>query len=302
MVHKTSNPGIVTQSFGGVARNVCEALHRLNTDCILISAVSDDVFGDMIKSHLSNELKVSTEGIVTIPGKRSAVYSSMHDEKGELLAAVADMDILEASIAVEHFNKHTDNIQGSGIVFLDGNISSDVMRAICTAAHAKRLTVFHDPTSVAKCSKAIDSGCLHLIDWLKPDESEMWEMAQSYISKNMDTSRVLSDIADCIAVLVEHAGVGNVLVTRGPAGVLHGYISPETRRLQIDEYDALPVEQVQSVTGAGDSFCAGVIYGLVSRQPVQQCIRYGLRASQLALMTSKAINPELNSDSIISLV
>lgn len=297
LIPKTSNPGVVVQSVGGVAHNVCEALHRLKITCVLVSAISNDLFGNLIKTHLKDELKIGTEGIVTVEGKRSAVYASMHDERGELLTAVADMDILETSIAVEHFNKHVGKLRDTDVVFLDGNLSRDVLSAICTVSHQKNLTVFHDPTSVSKCSKAVDAGCLAMIDWLKPDESETWEMARHYIKK-MGMDRKLNNLSDCISVLVEHAGVKNILVTRGASPVLHGHISQSTRRLQIDEYDPLPVERVVSVTGAGDSFCAGVIFGLVTEQPIHRCIQYGLRASQLSLMTSRPINEQLNDNTI----
>ncbi|EIE75493.1 hypothetical protein RO3G_00197 [Rhizopus delemar RA 99-880] len=77
----TSTPGRVKQTLGGVGRNVAEAALRTGgTRVKLVSVVGDDLAGKSI-----------LEGMKQI----GMVYNALHSNDGQLVAAVADMDILE---------------------------------------------------------------------------------------------------------------------------------------------------------------------------------------------------------------
>lgn len=52
LLQNTSNPGVITISFGGVARNVSTVLQKLNQNPLLISAIADDYLGEMLTKHM----------------------------------------------------------------------------------------------------------------------------------------------------------------------------------------------------------------------------------------------------------
>ncbi|KAI8352811.1 hypothetical protein EDC96DRAFT_447463, partial [Choanephora cucurbitarum] len=78
----TSTPGHVAQTLGGVGRNVAEAAWRTGAKNVkLVSVVGDDLAGESVR-----------KGMKTI----GMVYNALHSNDGQLIAAVADMNIFDS--------------------------------------------------------------------------------------------------------------------------------------------------------------------------------------------------------------
>ena len=96
---RTSNPGTLSISPGGVARNIAEALARLGCSPRLVSAVGADGLGAIVLESLSRPRgggsisSVNTEHVAVIEGERTATYTALMDEANDLCAAVADMSV-----------------------------------------------------------------------------------------------------------------------------------------------------------------------------------------------------------------
>ncbi|KAJ1676517.1 hypothetical protein EV182_008044, partial [Spiromyces aspiralis] len=88
----SSFPGKVTMSVGGVAQNIARAAHLLGAHTLFASAVGDDSHGSLVVNDLKR-VGLNTAHLQTLPGSRTAVYNAIHDNLGDLIAAVADMDI-----------------------------------------------------------------------------------------------------------------------------------------------------------------------------------------------------------------
>jgi sugar/nucleoside kinase (ribokinase family) len=52
---------------------------------------------------------------------------------------------------------------------------------------------------------------------------------------------------------------------------------------------------VKDVTGAGDAFVAGIIYGLMSSKSLEDCCLYGHAAASLTLISETTVNSDLSS-------
>ena len=92
----TSNPSSIKQSIGGVGHNVATTLHYLGASVRLCSSVADDVAGSTALASLVAR-GLSTQGIRTVSGdNRTAQYVAVNDVDGDLLLAMADVDILES--------------------------------------------------------------------------------------------------------------------------------------------------------------------------------------------------------------
>lgn len=90
---RDSNPGHLHTSVGGVTRNVLENLSRLGVSARMVSAVGDDVYGEMVyRESVSAGLDMS--GLIVVPGESSSCYISMLDAHGDMLVAMSDMGIL----------------------------------------------------------------------------------------------------------------------------------------------------------------------------------------------------------------
>lgn len=96
---KTTHPGKLSLTLGGVGRNIAEATHRVlgvseeHSDAVLLLApVGDDVFGKLIVD-LTRSVGMRTDGLLSVSGLRSAVCNLLLDAQGGLQSGVADMDL-----------------------------------------------------------------------------------------------------------------------------------------------------------------------------------------------------------------
>ena len=101
-----STPGRVTTTAGGVARNIAENLARLGLNAHLISAVGVDVQGQFLLDH-TRRVGVDVSKCSIFPGQATGSYLSLNQPDGALMAAVADMAVLD-SLTPEELARHTD--------------------------------------------------------------------------------------------------------------------------------------------------------------------------------------------------
>ena len=95
LVRHDSNPGRVTIRHGGVGRNIACDLARLGLEVSFITAVGEDLLSaGVLESCMSCGVDVSLSR--TVPGARGSVYLYVTDGRGEMDAAIADMDIVSA--------------------------------------------------------------------------------------------------------------------------------------------------------------------------------------------------------------
>lgn len=83
LVMEDSNPGTLSVSVGGVTRNVCENTARLGLPTRLITTVGEDMYGEKIRSWC-RECGIATDSFITLPGKNSSSYVSIHRSDGEM--------------------------------------------------------------------------------------------------------------------------------------------------------------------------------------------------------------------------
>lgn len=104
---KSTHPGRLSLTLGGVGRNIAEAAHRVlsgskkHADSILLLApVGDDVFGKLVVD-LTRSVGMRTDGLLSVPGRRSAVCNLLLDAQGDLQSGVADMDLPQKWVGAE---------------------------------------------------------------------------------------------------------------------------------------------------------------------------------------------------------
>lgn len=101
LIAKSTAPGKIAMTVGGVGRNIAEAAHKILssdlTPCplatLLLSPIGDDGFArSLIDEH--RRLGMRTEGFISSPNHRTAVCNMVLDASGALIGGVADMDII----------------------------------------------------------------------------------------------------------------------------------------------------------------------------------------------------------------
>ena len=149
-----SNPGRIAKgSIGGVGFNValaascCESSHPV----VLISALNkDDNAGEFILKQF-DRYSMPKEGLIHMPSESTAQYISMHDSKGGLALACADMNIIE-KIPSDQVVQMLEVYKPKYVLF-DTNISVDLMNSILGKIQESDTEALIEPTSGVKCVK-----------------------------------------------------------------------------------------------------------------------------------------------------
>ncbi|KAI6008229.1 indigoidine synthase A-like protein [Pisolithus orientalis] len=157
---KTTHPGKLTLTLGGVARNIAEAAHRVlagsknqNAATLLMAPVGEDIFGRLI-TDLTRSMGMRTDGLSLVPGQQSAVCNVLLDAQGGLETGIADMDLSQLWKGSEVFSvlRH----HRPRLLVLDGNISSETMSACYLFCSVRLLfTLSSEPTSVTKSTRIL---------------------------------------------------------------------------------------------------------------------------------------------------
>lgn len=281
LVPKTSNPGSVKLSLGGVGRNIAENIGRLGIDVKLLSAVGNDIYGDKILSdgQVSN---VDMSRIIKSTKYGSSIYLAIQDENGDMACAISQMDATE-EIDISYIQKMDKLIGNARIIVIDTNLNKDVIEYI--AENYKKSSIYLDTVSVAKAKKAKE--CIGSFKGIKPNRLELTELT------GIDASTE-KGLVDNYKYLIEK-GVKEIYVSLGDQGLFYGdsegyrYVNPIKT-------------EVINANGAGDSFIAGLVYSEFMNFELDYKIMFAMASSVAALKSLDTINVNMSETYIKNII
>ena len=272
LVRHDSAPGQVSVRHGGVGRNIACDLARLGLRTRFVTALGDDGFGASVAEGCrSCGVDMSLTRIV--PGARSPVYLYLSDEKGEMDAAVSDMEVM-AALTPAYLRAHLSELDESDAVVLDGNLPEETIAFLCEKLRAP---IVADPVSTAKAPRF--ASALGRLAAIKPNLLE----ARALTGKQ--------NPEDCADALLR-SGVGSVFLSLGAKGLLAA--SGEERVL-------LPCEKTElvSATGAGDAATAAVVWAMVRGLDLAAAARAAVMAGAIAAASEEASPPQLRAEKLL---
>lgn len=269
-------------SAGGVARNVAENLARLGVPTRCISAIGDDVFGQMLIGD-SDRAGVDTEFVFRMTDAPTPIYMSILDQHGEMQLAVSDTSAI-AMLGPDQLDACRSAIEDSVLTIVDTNLSADALDWIGAAKlHGP---IFADTVSVAKAPQL--RPLLSRVHTLKTGVDEAAALVEMPATL---------DQLEPLAARLHELGVKRVYVTRGREGV---YCS--TGNVQ-GIYGLADADLgVRNTSGAGDAFLAGLAYAWVAQLPQNETLQFALHAAALAVAHTSTINPNISVAAIEDLM
>ena len=253
-----SHPGSVIIQAGGVARNIVENLARVKADVTFVTAVGNDFYGQKYKSDLE-ELGVK----IIMPKKteqyNSSIYLAINDKEGQMVYSVVNTDIVSL-INKEYISTIIDTINTFDYVLIDTNLDSDTIGYLFERVNKP---IICDAVSTIKADKLRNH--LDKIYILKVNENE-YSHLKSDLNENIPT---------------------NLIITNGSKPVI--YITKKFTK----QHQPKQKEDIKSTTGAGDSFVAGVISGILDGLQIEDGIKRGLDFSYQTLDVTGAVNPNI---------
>jgi pseudouridine kinase len=266
-----SSIGSIQTSYGGVGRNIAENIARLGIPVSLCSVIGDDAFGSLMLAH-SKEVGIDVSLIDVIPGERTSSYLAVSNQE-DMVVGVNDMDIT-SHMSRAWADKHLPFLQQFDIVVLEPNISEDTLTYLIASLKDKWIIV--DPVSAVKANRLLPS--LSHISVLKCNLLELQELSK------------VDDIEVGMSRLISK-GVKRVIVTQGKNDI------HDATRNSMTSHTPIPTDIV-NVTGAGDSFTAGITAGIALDYNSDQQIKLAMKMSRITLQSSTTVSEEMSRELI----
>lgn len=267
-----SVPGQVTLGCGGVARNIAHNLRLMGHDVKFVSAFGCDAFGEMCWQEcqaIGLDLTLSER----CDNMRNGLYLCVNDQTGDMIAAVADTDII-SHITPGFLEMRLTDINRSALVIADTNIMMESLAYLIENCTAPLLI---DTVSTAKASRVVKALQLSPAKHLHA------------LKLNLIEARTVTG-CETAAKAAEHLstmGIDEVYITLGRDGV---YCSDGTRH---EHLHAIPT-RVINTTGAGDAFIAGIAHAAMQGIPFPTGAHIGLKAAHATLLSLQTVNPDIN--------
>ena len=280
---RDSIPGHIKISFGGVCRNIAENLARVGVNTQFISTLGDDENGKSILEH-SKKFGYNMENSLFLEGESTPTYLAILNHQGEMESAVVDMESLNKMDEVF--------IEGKHEVFADAEytiVDSDnpaLLEYILKKYQGKSKFIL-DPVSAKKAKKI-----RHLIKYfhtIKPNRFETEALCGFKIETN-------DDLRKAGRFFIEQ-GVKNVFISLDADGIY--YITSEGEEGTLACCEAI---EVKNVTGAGDSFVAGIGYGYMNNLNIKDTLKYSVAMSIITITHEETINPKISHELVEDLV
>ena len=280
IVMRDSNPGILRTSAGGVTRNVMENLARQGVPVHMLSAVGDDVYGEVIR-RASRSAGIGMDRVMTVQGAASSCYLAVLDERGDMLIGMSDMSILQ-NLDEAYLRQNLELLRGAAAVVCDPCLPLAVLRLLTEDLDLNK-PIFLDPVSTAY-ARAVEPivGKFYCV---QPNRMEL------AVLSGTDTDSDEGVMRGAEALL--RRGVRQVAVSLGERGC---YYADDAGHQM---FRALrPMADMVNATGAGDAFMSGLVHGSVLGLTPEDKLDYALAAGLIAIKSELTISPDMSDAAI----
>ena len=280
---RDSIPGHIKISFGGVCRNIAENLARVGVETKFISTLGDDENGKSIFEH-SKKLGYSMEHSLFLKNESTPTYMAILNHQGEMESAVVDMESL---------NKMDEAfIEGKHEVFANAEytiVDSDnpVLLEYILKKYEGKSKFILDPVSAKKARKI-----RHLIKYFHTVKPNRFE-TEALCGFKIETD---DDLKKAGRFFIEQ-GVKNVFISLDSDGIY--YITSEGEEGTLACCESI---NVKNVTGAGDSFVAGIGYGYMNNLSIKDTLKYSMAMSIITITHEETINPAMSNELVNDLI
>ncbi|MGD9886510.1 MAG: carbohydrate kinase family protein [Bacilli bacterium] len=274
----TSNPVFTKHSFGGVVRNVGENLGRLGVAVTLFSIVGDDESGKALLKHSNPFMNVL--GVDCLKQKSSGCYYAIVNNAGNMEVAFADMDLYDGLDEVWIDNK-LPLMFPFDYILADMNIKQAGLSKLiswCLANHKFLAIVGVSGPKMHNLPNDLNN-----VDLIVVNRDE----TQTYFKTNEQDIKKL-------CLLWKQKKVGSAIVTAGKDGIA-GF----DKNSEVQIFPIQKVDKIVNVTGAGDAFCGGVLFGLINNYSFPYAIKLGTINASKTIQTEATVRDDLSKEKLL---
>ncbi|KGR89981.1 carbohydrate kinase [Ureibacillus massiliensis 4400831 = CIP 108448 = CCUG 49529] len=275
----TSNIASSHSSVGGVARNIAENLGRLGNSVKLITIMGNDQDAYQIEQESSTYINFDL--VEKRENETTGSYTAILSNDGELILGLANMAIYDSLIPAV-LEKHESTLINSKCIVVDLNCPKETVEYLKNIAEVRNVPFAIVPVSSPKMKNMPSDlkGVTYFICNL--EEVEM------YLNGRIES---LIDCEVAVKQLLE-LGAENVVLTMGDKGV---YIGNYSGRKHLE---AVKVNDVVDVTGAGDAFVGATLHGVLNGDSFEDAVQLGLYNASKTLESDKTVRNDLSAEEL----
>ena len=287
----TSNPVRSTEVFGGVGRNIAENLARLSIPVALLTALGDDAAGHALQTH-AEDAGIDMRGSLHLSNTSSGTYTAVLDEHGEMLLAMANMQLYE-QLTPAFLHSRQPQRAAAALTVCDLNLGHDSVQALLADARQDA-----GPMGSASAPLVIVAVSQPKMAHLPQDLTGLRLLILNRGELETRVARALPTAFDVRAACreVQRQGARQVVVTCGGEGVY--FTDGDTLDAPIEHLGAREVDAVD-VTGAGDAFSAAVCWSLYHDSgDLKLACRRGLKLAAMTLESAATVSPHISAGAL----
>lgn len=284
----------VSQTVGGCACNIGAALAKIDPEMnvVVIGKLGNDADGDYIKGILS-ELGVNIDGVITVDNMPTSFSDVMSDvssnEKTVFRASGANADFDITDIDFDKLDVDIFHI-GSALLLDKFDESDDeygtvMARTLAYVSERGIKTSIDVASAVTECFNEVVTPSLPYCDYLIFNEDEASRVTN--IAVRDDNGNISqSAVKQVIAALFEK-GVREVVCIHAPEG---GWYSRKGEGIYFQPSLNMTNDAIKGKLGAGDAFCAGILYSLYREFDPEYSLRVAGTAAGCSLTEANSID------------
>ena len=269
------NKGQVEYVHGGVARNIAEDIANCELRPTLVSLVDDTGAGMDVMKKLRNH-KVNTDYIRTVPGGMGT-WLAVFDNTGDVVASISKRPNLEPLLDILE-EQGDEIIANCDSVILDMDIDKDIIKRVLKLSRKHGKKVYAETANM--------SIAMERRDFLQEVECFICNIQEAGILFFDDYSeKKPEEMVEILSERIRAARIPGMIVTMGGRGAVYA-----NDRGEKGFCPARKVE-VKDTTGAGDSFCAGVVIGLTYGKGLKEACDIGAMLAASVIVTTESVCP-----------
>src|SRR5262245_36540789 len=150
MVLRTSNPGRMAATVGGVGCNIARNLARLGVPTALLTVVGQDEFGERILRE-ARAAGIDVSMTLTSAGP-TGTYVALLDRDGDLTAAISAMDLME-ELTPQRISARAAALAQARMVVADCNLAPATLLRLAEICAGARVPLAIDAVSTRKAER-----------------------------------------------------------------------------------------------------------------------------------------------------
>jgi pseudouridine kinase len=260
-----SNPGHMREEVGGGVFNAARNAAQFGISISFLSVRGGDVEAELVEREIRAARFNDLSSVFL--DRRTASYTAIIDQNGDVITALADMEIYETALPRQIARRKTrDAISACDAILTDANMPADAVEKLVALADGK--PVYAIAISPAKAVRL--RGALQAFDCVFMNAKEAAALASA------------ENLAASMTRLTE-MGLKRAVVTQGGGPVML------LNAGQLREIEPEKAAEIIDVTGAGDALAGVAIAGLMQGLDIETAVRRGMRAATLTVASPKAV-------------